>query len=66
LQEFATAIKQLTHDAYPTLPKDLIRREGCKAFADSVEDPAIKIQLLLGKEKTVEALRQALELQPCF
>jgi hypothetical protein len=33
-------------------------------FADGVEDPAIKIQLLVGGEKMVnEALRQALELQ---
>jgi hypothetical protein len=34
-----------------------------KAFADSVEDPAIKIQLLLGEETVNEALRQAIELQ---
>jgi hypothetical protein len=33
-------------------------------FADAVEDPAIKIQLLLGGEKMVnEALRQTVELQ---
>jgi hypothetical protein len=38
-------------------------RQG-KAFADGVEDPAIKIQLLLGGEKMMnKALRQALELQ---
>jgi hypothetical protein len=64
LQEFATAIKQLAHRAYPAIPEDHIRREAGKAFADEVEDPAIKIQLPLGKEKTVnEALRQVLELQ---
>jgi hypothetical protein len=64
LQEFATAIEQLTHCAYPTLSEDYIRREVGKAFAEGVEDPTIKNQLLLGGEKMViEALRQALELQ---
>jgi hypothetical protein len=64
LQEFATAIKQCTHHAYPALPEDHIRREAGKAFADRVEDSTIKIQLLLGGEKTVnEALRLALKLQ---
>jgi hypothetical protein len=54
LQKFATAIEHLAH----------IRREAGKAFADEVEDSAIKIQLLLGGEKTLnEALRQALELK---
>jgi hypothetical protein len=38
--------------------------EPGKAFADRVEDPVIKIQLLLGGEKTVNgALRQALQMQ---
>jgi hypothetical protein len=64
MQYFATAIEQLAHHTYPSLPEDHIRRETGKMFADGVEDPAIKIQLLLGGEKTVnEALRQALELQ---
>jgi hypothetical protein len=58
------AIEQLAHRAYPTLPEDHIKREAGKAFADGVEDPDIKIQLLPGREKTVkEALIQALELQ---
>jgi hypothetical protein len=53
----------------PTAPSPSTRGphkgEAGKAFADSVEDLAIKFQLLLlGGEKTVnEALRQALELQ---
>jgi hypothetical protein len=48
----------------PTLPEDHIRREAGKTFVYRVQDPDIKIQLLLGGEKTVnEALRQALELQ---
>jgi hypothetical protein len=51
LQESATAIEQLTHRAYPTLPEKHIRREAGKAFADGVEDQAIKIQLLLGGGK---------------
>jgi hypothetical protein len=64
LQEFATAIEQLAHRAYSALPEDHIRREAGKAFADWVEDPAIKICLLLvGKKMAKEALRQALELQ---
>jgi hypothetical protein len=64
LQEFTTAVEQLAHCAYPTLPEDHIRRETGKAFTDGIEDPTIKIQLLLGREKTVnEALWQALQLQ---
>jgi hypothetical protein len=46
----------------PTAPTPhyQIRREAGTAFADGVEDPAIKLQLLLGGGKTVnEALRQA-------
>jgi hypothetical protein len=64
LQDFATAIEQLAHRAYPTLPEDHVRREAGRAFTYGVKDPDIKIQLLLGGEKTVnEALGQALELQ---
>jgi hypothetical protein len=67
LQDFATAIEQLARRAYPTLSEDHIWREAGKAFAYGVGDPEIKIQLLLGGEKTVnEALRQALELQAIF
>jgi cob(I)alamin adenosyltransferase len=33
LQDFATAIEQLAHRAYPTLPEDHIRREAGRAFA---------------------------------
>jgi hypothetical protein len=47
LQEFSTAIEQFAHHAYSTLPEDDIRREAGKFFADGVEDPAIKIRLLL-------------------
>jgi hypothetical protein len=53
LQEFARAVEQLDHSAYPALPEDHIRREAGKAFADGVEDHAIPIQLLLEREKTV-------------
>jgi hypothetical protein len=67
LQEFATAVEQLAHHVYPTLPEDHIRREAEKAFADGVEDHEIKVALLIGGEKTVnEALRQAFELQAVF
>jgi hypothetical protein len=64
LQDFATAIELLAHRAHPTLPQEHIGREAGKTFAYGVQDPDIKIQLLLGGEKRVnEALRQALELQ---
>jgi hypothetical protein len=57
LHDSATAIEQLAHCASPTLPEDHIWREAGKAFAYEVEDPDIKIRLLLGGEKTVnEAL----------
>jgi hypothetical protein len=38
LQDFATAVEQLAHRAYPTLPEDHKRREAGKAFGDRVED----------------------------
>jgi hypothetical protein len=64
LQDFAMAIEQLAHRAYPTLPEEHVWREAGRAFAYRVADPDIKIQLLLGGGKMVnEALRQALELQ---
>jgi hypothetical protein len=44
LQEFATAREQLAHGAYPTLPKELIRRDAGKAFADGVENPDSNFQ----------------------
>jgi hypothetical protein len=50
LQEFATAFEQLVHNACPALPEDHMRREADKAFANSIEDPTVKIQLLLGGE----------------
>jgi hypothetical protein len=63
-QEFAIAIEQLAHRAYPTLPEEYIKQESGRAFVDGVEDPDTQNQLQLGREKTVrEALRQALELQ---
>jgi hypothetical protein len=67
LQEFTIAIEQLAHRAYPALPEDHVRKEAGRAFTGGVEDPDIKIQLLLGGEKTInEALRQALKLQAVF
>jgi hypothetical protein len=50
LHEIATAVEQLANSAYSALTEGHIRREAGKAFADGVEDPAIKIQLLLGGE----------------
>jgi hypothetical protein len=67
LQDFATAIEQLAHHAYPTLPEDYMKREARKAFSDGVEDHEIKVALLIERAKTVnEVLRQALELQAVF
>jgi hypothetical protein len=51
LREFATAIKQLARSVYATLPDEHIKREAGRAFADGVEDPDIKIQLLLEKRR---------------
>jgi hypothetical protein len=60
LQECATAVEQLNHYTYPALPEDYIGREAGKAFANMVEDPTIKIQLLLEGDKMAnDALRQA-------
>jgi hypothetical protein len=57
LQDFAKAIELLAHCANPTLREDHIGRDVTKAFTYGVEDPYIKIQLLLGGEKTInEAL----------
>jgi hypothetical protein len=53
LQDFATAVEQLAHRAYPTLPEDQIRREAGKAFGDGVENQAIKTSLSIGGEKMV-------------
>jgi hypothetical protein len=64
LQDFATAVEQLAHRAYHTLPEEYVWREAGRAFAYGVADPDINIQLLLGGQKTVnEAFRHALELQ---
>jgi hypothetical protein len=47
LQDFATAIEQLAHRAYPTLPEDHIRREALKTFTEGVEDHEVKVALLI-------------------
>jgi hypothetical protein len=63
LQDFATAIEQLAHLVFHNLSEEHISRDAGKAFSYGVRDPDIKVQLLLGGEKTVsEALRKALEL----
>jgi hypothetical protein len=43
LQDFATTVEQLAHSAYTALPKDNVRREAGRAFADRVEDPDTNI-----------------------
>jgi hypothetical protein len=51
LHDIATAVEQLANSAYPALTEGHIRREaGSKVSEDGVEDPSIKIQLLLGEE----------------
>jgi hypothetical protein len=65
LRGFATAIEQLPHRAYPTLPEDYKRREGGRASVDGVEDHDIKIHLLLGDEKKFsEGLGKRLNYMP--
>lgn len=57
----------MAHHTYPALPKDHIKKEAGRAFASSVLDPNIKIQLPLRGEKIVsEAFRQTLKLQAMF
>jgi hypothetical protein len=53
LQKFATVVEQLAHRTYPALSKDHVRMKAGTAFAEGLDDPKIKIQLLLGGEKTV-------------
>jgi hypothetical protein len=66
LQEFPIAIEQLAYRSNPALSEDHIRREAGKAFTDGVQDFTIKIQLLLGGEKTVnEALMEPSNCMPC-
>jgi hypothetical protein len=63
LQEFVTAVEQLACFAYTALPEDHLLREAGKAFTVRIENVTIKIQPVLGREKTVnKVLRQALEL----
>jgi hypothetical protein len=58
LWEFATAIEQLTHHAFPALHEDHIYRGAGKAFSNGIRDQGIKRHLLLGGKKTLnEALR---------
>jgi hypothetical protein len=58
--EFCHSYRTVGPSAYPTLPEEHIRQEAGKAFAYGIEDPDIKIKLLLGGEETVNgALRQA-------
>jgi hypothetical protein len=40
----------LAHRAYPALPKNQVRREAGRAFANGVGDPATKMHLLLKQE----------------
>jgi hypothetical protein len=58
MQEFATAIEQLAHRTYRSLPEEHNQTTGRQSIRFD-----IKFHLLLGREKTVnEALRQAIEL----
>jgi hypothetical protein len=52
LQEVATAIKQMTHHAFPALHEDHVRRGG-KSFIDGIREKSIKQQVLLGSKRTV-------------
>jgi hypothetical protein len=63
LQEFATAVEQLAHCAYPALPEGHIRKESGKVLADGVEDPCHKNPAAAGRRENGEQGSQALELQ---
>jgi hypothetical protein len=63
LQDFATAIEQLAHRTYPTLPEGPHTEGNGESVCRRVEDPGIKMYLILGVEKTSnKVFRQALEL----
>jgi hypothetical protein len=64
LQEFSTAIEELTHCAFPALHEDHVHRGTGKAFIKSRRERSRKRQLLLGGERILnEVLRQTLELE---
>lgn len=64
LQEFATAIEQLTHCAFPALHEDHFHRGPGRAFSDGMGVEALKKQLLLGSERMVsKAFRQTIKLE---
>jgi hypothetical protein len=63
LQEFDSAIEQLTRCAFPALHEDHVHRGPGKAFSSSIRDQGIKPQLLLGGKRTLNiAFKQTLEL----
>jgi hypothetical protein len=64
LQEFSTAIEQLTHHAFPALHKDHVCRGTGKAFCNGIRDRAVKQHLCLGCKRTLnQALRHTLGLE---
>jgi hypothetical protein len=53
LQDISTAIKQMTHHAFPALHESDIHRGTGKAFIDGISEQSINEQLLLGSKRTV-------------
>jgi hypothetical protein len=51
----------LAHRTYPALPENHVRREAGRALTNSVGDPDIKMQLLLGGEKMVNGSNQKMQ-----
>jgi hypothetical protein len=63
LQEFVTAIEQMTHCALSALPENHGRQEAGMTFVDGIQEQRIKQQLPLGGRGTLkEVLTQALGL----
>jgi hypothetical protein len=58
LQEFATAVKQVTHHTFPALHKDHVRRGGGKTSIDMIRD-RYKTAVTSGDKWTLnKAMRQ--------
>jgi hypothetical protein len=53
LQEFATAVQQLTYRALVWLPVDFIQTEAAHAFIDGVWVREVKHHLLMGNDQTL-------------
>jgi hypothetical protein len=64
LQEVATAIRHLTHHAFPACHETHVHEGSGKAFGNGTRDRGVKQQLRLGRKRTQkETLRRTLQLE---